>query len=1144
MTRPPVRRLPGAAARRRAIVCCFFLCFLLSARGAQAQTASMTGLVTDPDGLVVPGASVSVTSTDRGVVRSTATNDQGYYTVGLLSQGSYTLQVTVDGFKSRTQANLHLDDGQVLRMDVRLEIGSNTETVSVTGARPAVETETSSQSTVIAAQRVRDMPLNGRNPMALAALVPGVRPIGGFGGLSNSAYGDNRISISGGSPSSNNVMVDGTAAENHTSGGLQVPLSPDATEEVRIITRNAAAEFGRTGGGIINIISKSGGNAFRGGAWEFLRDRGLSANDFFSNRTGKDKVPFKFNQYGATFGGPLVHDRTFFFANWEGVRQRTGTRQFFTVPTALQRQGDFSQTFDASGRLIVIYDPLTTRPDPARPGRYIRDPFPGNVIPRDRLNSVALNVGSYYPEPNTQGAANTGANNYQGYGNQEINKDLIGLRIDHYFTPSRRLFGRHTTDNTENVYPLFFGGNVADPSGAPAKYPRSSTVINYSDAPRANLLIEARAGLNRFGIDRIPRSLGFDVTALGLPAALNTQTQFMSFPYFTMSDISPIGQNQGDPSAQRNNSYTAAASATWITGGHTIKAGGELRAYQWNSVQGDGVFRINVTRGFTTGPDPNTAGSTGYGYASFLLGNPESGTVYRYNNPTYTTKNVGLFVQDDWKVSPRLTLNLGLRWEHEGPTTDRHDAISNFDPSATTTANGLTLTGGMIYPGVDGLSRGNRETSWTDFGPRAGLAYQLRPGTVVRSAYGLFYLPTTGVFVRLGSTGFATQTSYIASTDGGLTPAGTLSNPYPQGILQPTGSALGALTGIGTNVNGNLRSLNRGYSQQWDVDIQQPLAGSWVLVLGYMGNLGRDLPAARNFHYLPASALAQGSALQQQAPNPYASLVSVGALAQPTVPLATLLYNYPQFTAVTGLDNFASSTYHGATVRLERRFSGGLSLLTSYTFSKLLDTNLGNGDNGFSDSGSNTVQNWENLAAEKALSTSDQPHRLVVSGSYALPFGRSGNRLYTAIAGGWQLNAIATFLSGNVIAVTANAPAYGGSRPNVTGEDPSVDNPTVDKWLNRAAFTNIAAFTYGDAPRNLPHTRTQPLKNVDASLFKTVRFTEACTLQFRLEAFNLTNTTTFGTPVGNINDASFGMITSLRTNTAPRQIQLGVKLSF
>lgn len=1099
-----------------------------------AQSSTITGLITDPNGANIPEAPVTITNTATGVARRVPTNGQGYFTAPSLPYGDYSLGITVAGFRPVLRSGLHLDEGQVLRVDIKLELGVTVEQIVVSGAPPALETETSAQSTVVTSQRIVDLPLNGRNPFAFAALVPGVRPLGGFGGLSNSAYGDGRISIGGGSPSVNNGMVDGVAAENHTSGGIQIALSPDATQEFRIITRNASAEYGRTGGGIINFISKSGTNEFHGSVFEYLRNKSLNANDFFNNRSGSPKSPFTFNQFGATLGGPVIRNRTFFFVNWEAVRQRTGSRAFRTVPTALQRDGDFSQTRDAKGVLIPIYDPLSSS--------TARVPFAGNVIPRNQLNAVARAASAYYPNPTGDGDLYTGANNFFGVGSQAINKDILGGKFDHYFTPARRLAGRYTWDRTENVYPTYFGGTVADPSGAPAVYPRNSAVLTYTDTLSPTLILELRAGLNRFGIDRTPLSLGFDVTKIGMDPSVNSQIQIPLFPYFSMSDVSPIGQNQGDISAQRNNTWTAGGALTWLKGNHTLKFGAEQRIYQWNSVQGPGQFQLNFDRNFTKGPSPTVAATNGYGYASFLLGYAASGTLYRYNYPTYTTKNFAVYVQDDWKASPKLTLNLGLRYEYEGPGTDRYNAIANFDPYATNTVNGVPLTGSIIFPGTGGLGRGDRDAQKDNFGPRVGLAYQLLPHTVIRASYGIYYLPTTGIYVRLGSTGFESQTPYVGSTDGGITPSGSITNPFPNGIVMPSGTTLGAATGIGTNAAATLRSLKTGYSQQWDFNIQQQL-GSWALELGYMGNRGSGLPASASFHYLPASARALGSSLLNQVANPYAALVRSGPLAQAKVPLATLLTTSPQYTAVDVLDSWAGSSYHAATVRLERRFSSGFSALLSYTFSKLLDDNLGNGGNGFTDSGSNSVQNWENRRAEKGVSTTFQPHRFTAAASYLLPFGKSGNRLYRAVVGGWQANVIASLMSGNVISVTANAPTYGGDRPNIAG-DPSLDNPTVDRWLNRDAFTNIAAYTLGNGPRNLPRTLSQALINFDTSLFKEIPVRERYKLQFRAEAFNLANKTTLGNPNSNINSNSFGAITSLRTNTGPRQLQFALRLTF
>ena len=362
-------------------------------------------------------------------------------------------------------------------------------------------------------------------------------------------------------------------------------------------------------------------------------------------------------------------------------------------------------------------------------------------------------------------------------------------------------------------------------------------------------------------------------------------------------------------------------------------------------------------------------------------------------------------------------------------------------------------------------------------------------------------------------------------------------------MLEPTKSSLGLLTGLGLSVGGNYRGLKRGYSQQWNLNVQRELPGQWVVEVGYMGNRGVGMPVNAAFDYLPNSARALGNDLQTQVTNPFFGIVTVGNLSLPTVSRATLLDTYPQFQGASGLDSWADSIYHAATLRVEKRFSRGLSTIISYTFSKLIDNNLGNGSNGFNDSGANDVQNWENIAAERAVSTSDLPQRVVVSFSYELPFGTGTKGAVRHIVHGWQLNSIVQAQSGNVLSVTANAPAFGGNRPNVAG-DPSLDNPTIDMWLNRNAFTTILPFTFGNSPRNLPRTRTDGLFQWDFSMLKSFRVTERFKLQFRGEFFNLTNTPTFGNPGTNINGGNFGQITNIATNTQPRQVQLGLKLYF
>ncbi|MCX6602744.1 MAG: TonB-dependent receptor, partial [Acidobacteria bacterium] len=1044
-----------------------------------AQTAQITGRVADSSSAIVAGAKVAVINIETGVRRQIVSNADGYYAAPLLNRGSYSVRVQQPGFKESVRSGLTLDEGQTLRIDFSLELGQVSEKIEVTGAAPLLETEGATISTVVTNQKILDMPTVGRNPLQFALLVPGVRAVGSYGDLPVSAFGGGRASIGGGGAGVNSYMVDGIAAENFTSGSLQTPLSVDATEEFRLIVRNPSAEFGRTGGGVINLISKAGTNDFHGSLYEFHRNKSLRANDFFSNRAGRPRQPLVFNQWGATVGGPIKKDKTFFFFNWEQFKQRTLASTIRSVPTALQRAGDFSETKTSTGALIQVFDPLSTRPDPANPANRIRDQFPGNRIPANRVSTAATGANAFYPQPNTTGVLNTYANNFFGLGSSPLNKDIYGLRLDHYLSPTRRLAGRYTWDKTFQGVPNFYN-NVAEIQTSDLPLQRHSGFVSYSDSLAPNLLFDVRGGLNFYLPNRVTRSFGFDVTKINLPSRLNPLMQIPGFPRFNMSDMTALGADQGDQLVQSNKAFSYTGTLTWIRGAHTLKFGSDNRVYQLNNTQGAAGITFDFSRGFTQGPNPNAAGATsGFGFASYMLGTPSGGTVGFGAPVTETAKNFALYAQDDWKLTPHLTLNLGMRWEVEGGITDRYGAISNFDPNVTYAVNGVNMKGGLSFPGVGGLSRGHRDVEYTNFQPRFGFAWQAIPKTVIRGGYGISYLPTTGIWVGMDRTGFSLNTPLVASIDGGFTPNETLANPFPNGRLAPIGSSQGAASLLGQGITGNLRNMRRGYSQQWSMTVQRQLAGNWLVEAGYMGNRGVKLPGRVTFDYLPQGFRALGTQLQQLVDNPFFGVVPSNlAIGQRQVTRATLLDTYPQFGGVSGYATLADSSYHAGTLRVEKRFSQGMSVLLAYTYSKLIDNNTGDGGNNFAESGDSSVRNWDNLAAERSVSANDLPQRLVISTSYELPFGKSGHPFYRGLAAGWQLNGILSFQSGNVIAVTQNGTAFGSGRPNAVG-DPSLPNPTIDGWLNRAAFANSPAFTFGNVARNLPRTRSDGQNNVD-----------------------------------------------------------------
>ncbi|MEN6535888.1 MAG: TonB-dependent receptor [Bryobacteraceae bacterium] len=1102
---------------------------------AFGQTAQITGRIVDSSDAIVTGGRVVVLNTGTGIQRETASNEAGYYTVALLPKGSYQATVQKDGFRTIARSGIELDEGQALRLDFRLEVGQVTEAIEVHAASTLLDTTTTAMSTVVPNQRIEDLPMSGRNPVALAQLVPGVRMIGSMGTLPVSSYAAGPASIGGGSPGSNSYMIDGVANEYFTSGGMLAFLSVDATEEFRIITRNPSAEYGRTGGGVINLISKSGTNTFHGSVYEFLRNRDLNANSYFYNKAGTARSQQVFNEYGATVGGPIVRNRTFFFFNWEQFRNHFEARGFSTVPTVKQLSGDFSETLTSSGAPIKIYDPASTTGSSST--GYTRTVFPGNVIPSSQIGAAGLAMAKYYPSPNTRGATYTNANNYLGQAAAYQDKNAIGIKIDHNFTENRRLSGRYTHDSTNweqgNLY-----RNIASPHYTLMRLPRNSVVLSYTDVLRPDFLLEARAGLNRYGGYRNTRSLGLDVSSLGLPASLNSQLQIQRFPSLSVTDMSSLGALSDDQLKQAEEAWTASLGFTKFLGVHTIKFGAEERVYRVNTFQSGGDFTFGFSRSFTQGPDPTKVSSTaGYGLATMLLGTATSGSVRRWSPVTNQQTYTAAFLQDDWKVTPNLTLNLGLRWEYEGPLTDRYNALTNFDPTVQTVTNGVTLRGGAIFPGTNGLPRGLWDKSFNDFGPRAGFAWQVLPKTSLRGGFGLFYIPFS---YTAPATGFDITTSMVTSLDS-VTPYNTLANPFPSGINMPTGSSLGALTALGSSLSATVRNQSGGYSEQWNLSLQRELPGNWLVEAGYMGNHGVKIQAGRSYRYLTAAQRALGSSvLLEMVDNPYYGIIKTGTLAAAKVQRQYLITQYPQFTGVSGSDSWGNSNYHAGTVRVEKRFSRGYSVLVAYTWSKLIDDTTGVAP--ATGGGSDGVQDWDNVRWARAVSTSNLPHRLVLNPSWRLPETKAGPRALRKIVNGWQLNTILTFQSGNPISVTASAPTGGGSWPNVIGDPNDVDDQSINKWFNTSAFTTISPWTMGNAPRNLPRTRTDSLYNWDFSTIKYIPIKERVTLEFRAEFFNFTNSVTFGTPGTSVGSSTFGIISSQANS--PRAIQFGIKLKY
>jgi len=1122
--------------------------FTASFLSAQLTTGSVTGSVTDVSGAAVRGAALTLANAGTGIVRQAVSDDAGNFRFLQLPVGTYNLDANSSGFKTFRREGIIVETDRSLAVPVSFQIGSVSETVVVSAGTPLLDPNTSSLGTVMDQRKVEDLPLNGRNPMNLANLIPTVRGIGGFGGLVTSTWGMSAVTIGGSSPLANGYLVDGIANDKMIDAGASTLLPVESTEEFKVLTNNMSAEFGRTGGGIISVISKSGTNQFHGSLFEYLRNAAIDANEFFANKAGVPVLPFVFNQFGGSVGGPVKKDKLFFFFNYEGVRESITTDSVITSPTPLQRAGNFSQTFTAGNAPIIIYDPKTTRPDPARPGSYIRDQFPGNIIPQDRLNPVALNVLKYYPLPNQAGLPGSQSQNLFTAGSKLLNNDTYTGKVDYNLSSQRRISGRYTSDDLHWTQPNYFH-NAADVDGRAVLIPHHSGSVSYTDSLSPSFLLDAKAGVNRENEHYLSPSQGIDITSLGFPQSLAQQAQRgfgkgPGFPRFTIADASAFGRpdNLGNPSS----SSSASVALTKIAGAHTLKTGYEFRNYRRNDYGTSSPYgAYTFSRGFTQGPNPLQASTAaGYGVASFLLGDPSSASAGYTTDNTKAFSYEALFVQDDWKATRRLTLNLGLRWEYESAVHDRYKVLSNFDPNVTSplTVPGLQLKGGLAFPGVNGLPSGLLDPSLKNFGPRLGLAYQAASNIVLRGGYGIMYVPTLGA--AYPSSGFTITTPMTTSIDGGLTPYNDLSNPFPTGIQKPTGSSLGAATGIGTPISGELRNTHRGYVQEYNFTVQYQPKANWLVEAAFVGNHGVGLQMySVPLDILSQSNFALGTALQQSVPNPFNGIIPTGPLSAATITRSQLLLPYPQFTSVDGGYQFrGSSTYNALTLKLEKRFSAGFSLLAAYTFSKMLDL----GDNTVQarpgEAIGTAVQNWNDLAAEKSLSLVNVPQRVVLTALWAIPTGNPQNRILKSALGGWQVNAISTLQAGTPIALSASATG-GANRPNVVpGVNDSVPHQTLAQWFNTAAFTSPAPYTFGNVSRTLPDVLSPGLVNVDLSVLRAFAIMERYRLQFRAEAFNLNNTPQFAGPGNSITSGTFGAITA--TLNQPRVFQFALRIDF
>ena len=1088
---------------------------------AQSNLAGISGVVTDPSGAAIPDALVVATNSQTGVAAPAHTNSAGYYNLENLAIGSYSFTVEHPGFRKYVRENITLTTGQQLGLDVHLEIGDTSQAVTVTGEAPLTETRSSDVSQLIESKSIEGLPLGNRRTLNVLQL-SGAAVFVSYP-LNTPANVNPNFSLAGGRTQSQMAWIDGSNAQNIRIGQGQINLDPpvEAVQEVKVLSNNYAAEYGGSAGGVVIETTKSGTNQLHASAYEFLRNNAFDAPGFFAPVKNGSKVSpeLRYNVFGATAGGPIRRDKMFFFAAYEGQRLVNGSTNTLTVPTLLQRTGDFSQTFNAAGKLIPIYDPASTQ---TVNGVTTRLQYPGNVIPAAKIDPVGLKVLDYYPLPNQSPSNIAGGNNFSG--NEVIRSpaDFVLGKIDHNLNDKDRLTARYMrlagTTSLGSIYP-------ANGAGDPTNF--AENVMQYVFGSWTHILSPTRVNDVRYTFnDRVfhnlSAGLGGDYpTKLGLagvPAG--------AFPQFTVSGFSGLGSSQQERRQYPIRQHQFVDNFSWVRGRNAFKFGVEARRsfdrdILLNSLSGAFTFATTPT-----GLPGNAA--TGSGMASLLAGFPTGFTELQTQPLNRLSWYFAGFAQDDWTVTPSLTLNIGVRWETDTPIVDSNNRMNSFDLNQINPVSG---TPGVVkFLGVNGYPTRPYATDWNNFGPRFGFAWKVfrSEKTALRGGFGIFFShPFDAGVPTANALGFSLQAN-LTTPDNGITAPFYLRNGVPAQASAPVlDDSFGAVR-VGQNPNTAVtffdRSRATGYSEQFNLGLQRQLPGLLVVEVSVLGNLSRKLPVS----YL---------SLNQIAPNVLSAQRS------------TQVYRpYPQFSNVSiQSPTLGVSNYYAGLVRIEKRYSFGLNFGANYTWSKLLG-NLNDVGAAFGNE-NGPYQDYYNRRADYGALSNDIRHRVSLNSFYELPFGPGKRWLATNIAGrvlgGWSLGVVGTIQTGPPITIitqtnTCNCFSAGSQRADVLS-DPNLpsDKRSAAQWFDTRAFAQPATLQFGSEGVGI--VRAPGLVNIDLSVARNFRIAERLHTELRGEFFNALNHTNFGLPGSTFSAPSFGVISS---SGAARQIELGARIVF
>ena len=1096
------------------------LCALSAA--AQSNLASVSGVVTDTQGAVVPGAHVIITNVETGVATRAVTNDAGFYAIPGLAVGNYSLAIEHQGFRRYVRDGLILTTGQTLGLDARLEVGAVTEVLNVHEETPLIDTRQSDVSTLIDAQSVADLPLGNRRTLN----VIGATGVAVFVSYGNSPGNANpNFSLAGGRTQSQMFWIDGGSGQNMRLGVGQINLDPpvEAVEEIKVMSNNNSAEYGGSAGGIIVATTKSGTNQLHGSLYEYLRNNAMDAPGFFAPVQNGAKVSprLRYNVFGGTVGGPIRRDRIFFYFAYEGQRLRTGGTDTLTVPTAAERGGDLSQLLNAQGRQIPVYDPATTVGN----NGATRTQFPNNAIPASRLDPVAVKLMSFYPLPNRAPDNVTGANNFRANYVVATPANFYMPKIDYNLSERDRITGRYIWNGGTSANTSVFADPGADPRNS-AENQQQYVYTSWSRTLNPTTVNDLRFTYIYRKFHNLSSGLGGDYPSkMGLKGVPDN-----AFPQFSPAGFSALGSNAQERKQYPIVQQQVVDNFSKVKGRHALKFGVEARRsrnHEFNLPTASGAFTFATT---PTGLPGNAA--TGSGLASILLGFPTNFAQNQTQELDRSSWYLAAFAQDDWTITPSLTLNIGVRWETDTPIVDVRDRMNGFDPQQLNPVSG---TAGVVkFMGQNGFRTTPYDLDKNNFGPRFGFAWKPFGSTrnVVRGGYGIFYAhPFDSGQPNTAALGFSTSTT-LSSPDNGITAPFFLKDGVPQvkavaPTLDDTFGAVPLGRAVNTAVTYYEVSRATGYSQQFNFGVQRELPAQSMVEATFLGNLSRKL-SSTNLSLSQISPQILGPAHQSQVDRPF-----------------------PQFNGVTIIaPPLGVSNYYAVLLRFRKRYAHGFNVGATYTWSRFFTNANTPGSSLGDDAG--PYSNFYNRGADYGSSDNDVRHRFSFNAVYALPFGPGRQFLSKGalgkLVGGWSIANITTLQTGAPFTVvtqtnTTNSFSAGALRANVLrNPNLSGDQRKVAQWFDTGAFAQPAPYTFGN--EGVGVVRAAGIFDMDISLQREFRFTERMRLQLRGEFVNALNHTNFGLPGHTLNGAGFGVISGLSVASGSRLVQVGARMAF